>query len=181
MMVLVIITWEYISGKISNPFRIQSKETVHDIVLQKVKDLGQLELASFSFKDIVEQKLTRDFLPDPKALLIVYGEATGCIDLTKITDKEIEVFKDSVHITLPTPVLCQYKIDHSKSRIYDSEYAFMNEALLFEEAYKSAENKLKESALQSGIIEKSKENAETLLKPLFENISGKKIGLSFKR
>jgi hypothetical protein len=37
-------------------------KTTHNIVSEK--NSGQVELAKYTFKDVVEQKLTRDFLPD---------------------------------------------------------------------------------------------------------------------
>ena len=69
----------------------------------------------------MEQKLVRDYLPDPKALLIVHGEAVGCIDLKTIDKDDIQTLGDTLFITLPEPNVCHFKIDHSKSKIYDSE------------------------------------------------------------
>ncbi|MFB0945348.1 MAG: hypothetical protein ACI9V1_002896 [Spirosomataceae bacterium] len=160
-------------------FGINEVETTHNIVLEKMQTLGQVELAKYTFKDVVEQKLTRDFLPDPKAILIVQGEAIGCIDLQKITTDNISVKGDTLIIRMPDPNLCNYKIDHRKSKIYHTEYAFMNEQLLLDEAYKRAEDQIYETALQSGILEQTKKNAELVLKPLFENLTGKHVILRY--
>ena len=170
----------YLKGGFKNPFRVKTIETTHSLMLEETKALGNLELASFTFKDILDQKITRDYLPDPRALLIIYGEATGCINLAKVQDQDIHVTADSVFVKLPGPTLCHHKIDHSKSTVYDTQYAFMNEALLFEEAFKAAEIKLKESAIEAGILQMTKENAENMLVPVFENISGKKVRLIFE-
>ncbi|MGR3811638.1 DUF4230 domain-containing protein [Jiulongibacter sp. NS-SX5] len=172
--------FSYVKGMLKNPFGVKTIETTHSLILEKTKTLGNLELVSYYYKDILDQKITRDYLPDPRALLIVYGEATGCVNLTKIQDNNIEVTNEYVFIKLPKPFLCQYKIDHSKSTIYDTQYAFMNEALLLEEAYKSAELKLKETAIQSGILKQTEDNARNMLIPIFENISGKKVSLEFE-
>jgi hypothetical protein len=83
-------------------------------------------------------------------------------------------------VHLPEPELCSYRIDHSKSRIYDTEYAFMNEQALINEAYTNAEAKIKQSALDMGILDQTKKNAELVLKPLLESISGKKVLLLFE-
>jgi hypothetical protein len=160
-------------------FEVNGVETTHNIVLEKMQTLGQVELATYTFKDVVEQKLTRDYLPDPKAILIVQGEAIGCIDLQKITTDNISVKDDILIILMPDPNLCNYKIDHQKSKIYHTEYAFMNEQLLIDEAYKRAEDQIYETALQSGILEQTKKNAELVLKPLFENLTGKRVILRY--
>jgi hypothetical protein len=63
-------------------------KTTHNIVSEN-ETLGQVELAKYTFKDVVEQKLTRD--SDPKAILIVQGEAIGCIDLQNHVTDNISV------------------------------------------------------------------------------------------
>lgn len=142
--------------------------------------LGKLELSNFAFRDVVEQELVRDYMPNPKAILIVQGEVIGCIDLTKIKAEDIITKDDTLIVHLPDPELCSYKIDHSKSKIYDTEYAFMNEQSLLNEAYTRAEAKIKQSALEMGILDQTKKNAELVLKPLLENISGKKVVLQYR-
>jgi hypothetical protein len=176
---IIILLWNYIGAKISNPFKINTMETTHSIILKEMKMMGNLELATYYFKDIVEQKLVRDYLPDPKALLIVHGEAVGCIDLTAINLDDIKTLNDTIIISMPEPSVCHFKIDHSKSKIYDSEYAFMNEDLLFEEAFKSAEKKLLETAIDSGLLKSVEENASKVLVPLFEKVSNKPVKIVF--
>lgn len=160
-------------------FGVKNVETTHNVVLEKMQTLGKIELAKFTFRDVVEQQLVRDYLPNPKAILIVQGEAVGCIDLQKITADNITTKGDTLIIRMPPPELCTYKIDHQKSKIYHTEYAFMNEQLLLDEAYKRAESQIYESALQSGILEQTKTNAELVLKPLFENLTGRYVILRY--
>jgi hypothetical protein len=176
--ILTIFLWE--KFKNFSPFAIKDVQTSHNLVLKEMAVLGKLELSNFSFRDVVEQELIRDYLPNPKAILIVQGEAIGCLDLTKIKPDDIATKDDTLIVHLPEPELCSYRIDHSKSRIYDTEYAFMNEQALINEAYTSAEAKIKQSALDMGILEQTKKNAELVLKPLLESISGKKVVLLFE-
>jgi hypothetical protein len=176
--ILTIFLWE--KFKNFSPFAIKDIQTSHNLVLKEMAVLGKLELSNFSFRDVVEQELVRDYLPNPKAILIVQGEAIGCLDLTKIKPADIATKDDTLIVHLPEPELCSYRIDHSKSRIYDTEYAFMNEQALINEAYTSAEAKIKQSALDMGILDQTKKNAELVLKPLLESISGKKVLLLFE-
>jgi hypothetical protein len=175
----VFIILFLLKGGFGSLFNIKSKETTHHLILEETRTLGKIELTSYIFRDIVEQKLKIDYWPDPKALLIVHGEVIGCIDLSGIKDEDVMVKTDTVIVILPEPEICSYKIDHSKSTIYDTRNAFMNEAVLFEEAYKSAEKKLKEEAIRAGILNKTKENANLILIPLFEKLSGRKVKLEY--
>jgi hypothetical protein len=178
IIILSIFLWE--KFKHFSPFEVKDIKTTHNMVLKEMSLLGKLELANFAFRDVVEQELVRDYLPNPKAILIVQGEAIGCIDLTKIKPEDIATKDDTLIVHLPDPELCSYKIDHSKSKIYDTEYAFMNEQSLMNEAYSRAEDKIKQSALEMGILEQTKKNANLVLKPLLENISGRKVVLQYR-
>jgi hypothetical protein len=149
--------------------------TAQTIVLQEVATLGKLELVRYRFKDIVEHEAVREWLPNPKAVLIVEGEAVGCIDLTKVTADDITVQNDSVVVHLPDPELCTYKIDHDRSRVFNTEYAFFEEAGLVNEAYRHAEAQIQQSALSSGILNETRRNADQILRPLLERVSGRKV------
>jgi hypothetical protein len=174
---LILLIWESI--KSFRLFKGDEITTTHNVVLKEITDLGKLELVKYAYRDVVEQKISRDFLPDPKAILIIQGEAVGCIDLKKVTEKDIVTVKDTLIVTLPKPEICYHKIDHSRSKVYHTEYAFMNEGLLLEEAYKRAEVQILQSALDSDILKQTKQNAEMVLKPLLENSSGKKVVLKY--
>lgn len=176
--ILSIFLWE--KFKNFSLFAVKDIQTTHNLVLKEMTVLGKLELSNFSFRDVIEQELVLDYLPNPKAILIVQGEAIGCLDLTKIKPEDIASKDDTLIVHLPDPELCSYRIDHSKSKIYDTEYAFMNEQSLINEAYTRAEAKIKQSALEMGILEQTKKNAELVLKPLLESISGKKVVLQFE-
>lgn len=152
-----------------------SIETTHQLVLTEITQMGKLELVKYTFKDIVEQKISRDFLPDPKALLIVHGEAIGCIDLTKIKAENVNIEADTIYIQLPEPEVCTFKIDHQKSHIYQTEYAFLNEQLLLDEAYRRAEKQIYDLAIASGILPQTNESAQKILLPFLETVSGKKV------
>lgn len=174
---LLILIWE--SVKSFRLFKGGEVTTSHNIVLKEISELGKLELVKYAYRDVVEQRITRDFLPDPKAILIIQGEAVGCIDLRKVTAEDVVSVGDTLVLHLPKPEICYHKIDHSRSRVYHTEYAFMNEGLLLEEAYKRAEEQILQSALDSDILEQTRQNAALVLKPLLENATGKKVVLRY--
>ena len=121
----------------------------------------------------------RLWLPNSKAIIIVQGEAIGCIDLTQIHETDIQITRDTLILHLPEPELCVFKIDHSRSKIYNTEYTFLEEGRLIEQAYRQAEVKLKESALEMGILDQAKVNARKVLAPILEKSSGKPVVITF--
>ena len=175
----LIAIWEQIRGNdFLSRFR-RGETTTHSVVLKEITALGKLELVKYTFKDIVEHEQVNTYLPNANAILIVEGEATGCIDLTKITPADITSFTDSITIRLPQAELCTWKINHERSRVYDTRFSFLDESQLVSDAYRKAERQVKQSALTGGILEQTRQNAHKILTPLLEQVSGKKVGLVF--
>ena len=173
-----IFVWEKVKN-FKNPFTDGEIEVSHSVLLQRITSMGKLELVKYNFRDVVESKIKKDLLPDAKVLLIVSGEATGCLDLTKIRVADIEEGSDTLVVHLPEPEICNYKIDHSKSRVYNTEYAFLDEAQLVDKAFQKAESEVVQNAQSMGILEQTRKSAEQILKPFLESVSKKKIVLRY--
>ncbi|RYE30268.1 MAG: DUF4230 domain-containing protein [Sphingobacteriaceae bacterium] len=159
------------------------KEFHEDVMVQKITAMGKLELVKYSMKDVIEQKEVRNILPDKRILFVAVGEVTGCIDLTKIQKKDIvKVGEDSVTVTLPNPEICYVKLDHQKSKVYDVSGAWFNADVqdMVEGIYKIAEQRLLKNASDMQLLQKTRQNATLIFKPMLENLSGKKVGLIFK-
>lgn len=155
-------------------------ETSHNVVLQEITSMGRLELVRYNFRDVVEQELIRDILPNSKALLVIQGEAIGCLDLTKMTVADVAESADSLIVRLPEPELCMARVNHEKSRVYNTEFALNDEALLIDQAFKKAEGQVRQSALEMGILDQTRQNAEKILRPVLEKVSGKKVLLRYR-
>jgi Protein of unknown function (DUF4230) len=169
-----ILIWEKVRG-FGNFFQSESKVT-QKLVLNQVTAMGKMELVNYQFRDVVESELQKTLLPNSKALLIISGQVIGCIDLSKVKEKGLNFKSDSLIIKLPSPEICTSKIDHSQSKVYDvSLFSLLDQSQLIDEAYKKAELQIHDSALEMGIINQTKQNADKILKPLFEKLSGKKV------
>ena len=176
----LIAIWEQIRGSNTLSRFRRGDTTTQRIVLKEVTALGKLELVRYTFKDIVEHEQLNTFLPNANAVLIVEGEATGCLDLTKISLADITTDGDSVTVRLPKPELCGWKINHDRSRVYDTQFSFLDDAQLVSDAYRQAERQIRQSALDGGILEQTRQNADRLLRPLLARLSGRRVGFVFR-
>jgi hypothetical protein len=177
MAVGVIVCW-FIFLKLND----KGMQTVvsHQTTLEKVEALGKLELVRMNIRDVMEHRQIRQWLlPDASALLIISGEVVGCIDLQKVKPENIVVKKDTLIIQLPAPELCYCKVDHENSKVYSTRFSYFTRLNLVDSAYREAENQLEKIALESGILDRTKETALTLLKPFFENLGFKQVEISF--
>jgi len=167
------------------------------VIIERIEELGKLELVKYNFKEIYDyQALSEgkiktstalrvyDYNPDLKVALIASGEAVGCIDLRDLDMEAVRLSKDTLYFHIPKPELCYYKLDMEKTRIYDFErsgfwsHIFSDDdevTRIVENAYKEAEEQIKISALESGILDQTTMNAEKVLKPILEKISGKEV------
>lgn len=161
-------------------FKANRTETNHTLVLEEMKAMGNLELAKYTFKDVVEHEVVKQWLPNAKAVLIVQGEAIGCVDLTKLEVGDVESRTDTLVVHLPEPELCVFKVDHDKSKVFSTEYALMDGANLVQDAYKAADAKIRSSALEMGILQQARDNADQMLKPILEKVSGQPVLIKFK-
>ena len=171
-------------------FNDEKEVVTNHTIVEKIEALGKLELVKYNFKEITEfEKISKelDFKlfklkagGDTKIMLITKGEAVGCLDLTKIKFSDIKMTADSIAIQLPAPELCYYKLDLKETKLYSVETGyFTNTEEEIEKAYRYAESGIKQAALESGILKQTKENAVTMLQPLLEEITRKKVYLSF--
>jgi hypothetical protein len=155
----------------------------HQTILQEVENLGRLELVRYNFKELIElNEKNKPYLgvfdvPDSRVVVISQGEAVGCIDLTKMGEQDIRLQGDTVLVRLPEPELCYYKLDMENTRIYsiEKQVYFKEESELAQKALRLAERQMRDAALKSGILEQTRQNAETMLRPLLEKVGGRHI------
>ncbi len=166
-------------------------------ILQEVERIGRLELVKYNFKEIFDYKRlsegkaissallnTYNFNPDIKVILVATGEAVGCIDLTKLRESDIDVYKDSITIALPPPELCYHKLDMENTHVFSISNSSWWSRLFSDSdektaavqtAYKLAERKIAEAAVASGILRTTNEQAVKMLTPMLEGMTGKKV------
>ena len=182
LVALGVFLWRKISPALAdfNPLAPREPQVTvtHNTVLTQVEALGKLELVRYRFKDVVEYKRTAKypFLPDAKAVLIVGGEAVGCLDLRKIRPQDVTLEGDSVvRVILPDPELCGFQVNHNQSRVFSTTNGFFDDGTLVDEAYRYAEAQVRKSALQSGILAETQRNAQQILVPMLHTLTGRRV------
>ncbi len=164
-----------------NPLLTEPRVSVsHQTVLVQIESLGRLELVRYHFRDVVEYRRSSRFplLPDAKVALIVGGEAVGCLDLRKINPQDVVLEGDSIlRLTLPPAELCNFQVRHDQSRVFSTENGFFQDASLVDEGYRYAEAQVRRAALQSGILADTERNAQQILVPLLQKLTGRRVVL----
>jgi hypothetical protein len=194
MVVLIIL---YLSK--NSLFTREHKIEVIDstVILEEIEKLGKLELVKYNFKEIYDYKQLsegkvvgnsilqiHDYTPDLNVVLVASGEAVGCIDLTKMDIEDISQKNDTLIILLPAPELCYYKLDMENTRVYSFKtkswwsklFSDENEdKQVLQNAYRQTERRIEKAAYESGILSSTNEQAKSMLKPMLEAMTGKKV------
>ncbi len=152
----------------------------HTMVVQQIEEMGKLEVVKYNIQDMMEYEKVRRWLPNSKATLKIVGEVIACVDLTTIDANDIVTKGDSISLILPLPEICHYKIDHSRSRVYNMEYGLWETAEVVEDAYKKAEEQIYQQAQNMGIEKESRENTIKVLTPILRAMGFTKIYIGFK-
>jgi hypothetical protein len=180
--VITIVFLVFMFFYIRKEFFITRSELNEDMMIEKISAMGKLQLVKYSMKDVLEQKEVNLIFPDKRILFVAVGEVTGCIDLTKVKKADIVNHgRDSITINFPQPEICYAKLDHQRSKVYDvSGVWFPSDSKdMVEGIYKIAEKSMLKNARDQDILGKTKENANLIFKPMLENITGKKVGITF--
>ncbi len=182
--ILIMLAGFFLWKKFNSYFTADKEpiKITHHTILEKIDDLGNLELVRYNFKDVVEyEKEFSQWLPNSKSVLIVAGEAVGCLDLRQVAAQDITFTNDSViTVKLPEPEICYFKVDHGKSKVFALQNTYFQDAELVDEGYKFAEKHIRKSALDAGILQQTAVNADKILKPLLESLTGKHVILEHK-
>jgi hypothetical protein len=90
---------------------------------------------------------------------------------------------------MPAPELCYHKLDLEKSRVYDFERSGFWSNIFpdddevtraIDNAYREAEDQIRISALENGILEQTTLNAEKVLRPILEKVSDKVVVFTYE-
>ncbi|GAA4851387.1 hypothetical protein GCM10023331_40000 [Algivirga pacifica] len=158
-------------------------ESVTGAVVHRFEELGKFEVIKYNIADVLElkEKSGSWFIPDHEVMMILRGEAAGCIDFRRISPRDVQSINDTLYIALPQPEICYYKLDMQKTRVYDRSIgSFINQTELVNRAYKIGEERVLQAALEEGILDLSRQNAYKILQPLFEELTKKHVVIQFK-
>jgi hypothetical protein len=154
-------------------------------VVQSIRAMGNLELVQFQLQQVITKQIENPYWFNTKVLLIVVGEARGCVDLSQLNANAIEVTGDSLTLHLPQPELCVVKVDHQRTRVYDAEFTLLDylaerHGPILESTFREAEAQMKQAALQSGILETTRSNAVKFFDAFFARLGYRNVRVDFR-
>ena len=174
---------ETVLGEVASRLLRSGTATVSaPMVVSQIQRLNRLETVSYSVDTVVEGKRTNAVLPDllfgDRILLVVHGQVTAGVDLSKLKPESVAVNNRSVTLDLPPSQLFATRIDEGKSRVFARTTGVLvpTDPNLETDTRRTAETQIEQAAMGDGILDTARANArasmESLLRGLgFESVT----------
>ena len=185
LMLIVIIATISVTFIVTNKFHEQELYSASG-VLEQVKDISELNTVEMYFNEIIDFKNAKLFnnfqipFTEKSFIFTVKSKVKAGVDLSSIDEGDIAISGKSLLIQLPNPTITSKEILSYK--VYDEKNGLFNEVTTEDtlKALELFEKDMEEQALSSGIIEKSKENTEHIIRNLFLSYGFESIELEWK-
>ena len=185
LMLIVILATISVTFFVTNKFHEQELYSASG-VLEQVKDISELNTVEMYFNEIIDFKNAKLFnnfqipFTEKSFIFTVKSKVKAGVDLSSIDEGDIAISGKSLLIKLPNPKITSKEILSYK--VYDEKNGLFNEVTTEDtlKALELFEKDMKEQALGSGIIEKSKENTEHIIRNLFLSYGFESIELEWK-
>ena len=157
-------------------------------ILNSFEKQGKLQVLKMYFDQVHKEEVVRDLFgvdwlaPDSKTLVTFTSVASYCVDLTKVKAVDVKIEKDFVDVVLPLPEFCEdpYIVPDSFD-VYDQNLiAILLDPQLEIVAQKKAIKLARKKAIDSGIAELAKKQADVILGNLLSVVAEKPVHISFK-
>ena len=185
LMLIVILATISVTFFVTNKFHEQEHYSASG-VLEQVKDISELNTVEMYFNEIIDFKNAKLFnnfqipFTEKSFIFTVKSKVKAGVDLSSIDEGDIAISGKSLLIKLPNPKITSKEILSYK--VYDEKDGLFNEVTTEDtlKALELFEKDMEEQALSSGIIEKSKENTEHIIRNLFLSYGFESIEIEWK-
>jgi hypothetical protein len=145
-------------------------------IVHEVRSLARLETIQYSLEKIIraeENQGPLGFLFGDRLLFVGHGIVIAGVDLAKMQDGDVFFESDgTLVVVLPEPEVFVATLNNDKSYVYDRETGLLSRGDIHLEtaARQAAEAQILEGALEDGILEQARVNAESYLVRLLASL-----------
>ncbi|HET7011708.1 MAG TPA: DUF4230 domain-containing protein [Anaerolineales bacterium] len=145
-------------------------------IVREVRALARLETIQYTIERVITAETGQGpfgFLFGDRLILVAHGIVIAGVDLSRIQPSDVQ-FDDlgRVYLALPEPEVFVATLDNDKSYVYDRETGLLTRGSvqLEAEARRAAEAAIRDTALEDGILDQARVNAESYLYGLLRTL-----------
>lgn len=149
-------------------------------IIRQVRSLSRLETVSYTVEKVITAESGQDalaFLFGDRLLFVAHGQVIAGVDLGKVQEGDVTVTEDDrVVMVLPPPEVFVVTLDNEKSYVYDRETGLLGlNPDLERAARQAAEEEILNAALEDGILDTARTNAEAYLERLITGFGFREV------
>ena len=148
-------------------------------VVVAVRDLARLESVAYHVERVIDVRDRQSRLfglirTQDAILFVAVGEVIGGVDLNELAEKDVVVDREkgTATITLPPARVLSVRLDNERSWVYSrtTDVLAQRREDLETRARQEAERTLEQAALDAGILQRARENAERTVASLVRSL-----------
>ncbi len=148
--------------------------------INQVQALARLETIQYTVEKVVtaeQNQGTLGFLLGDRLLFVAHGVVIAGIDMQKVMPQDLWLENGVLYVRLPAPEVFVATLDNERSYVYDRETGLLTKGVKDLEtlARQRAEQEILKAALEDGILERARENAEGYLRRFFASLGYKNV------
>jgi hypothetical protein len=141
-------------------------------VIQEVRSLARLETIQYTVEKVITAESnqgTFGFLFGDKLLFVAHGVVVAGVDLSKMGPQDLAVSGNVLYVHLPDPEIFIATLDNDKSYVYNRDTGVFTkgDVNLETSARQAAEDEISKAAMEDGILDQARVNAENYMYRLF--------------
>ncbi len=167
---------------------VETIRTGPDVVVA-IRDLARLETTSYHVERVIDLRQQQSALfglveAEDALLLVAAADVTAGVDLTAMRDGDIIVDPEAqtATIVLPEPEIFAAALDNERTHVHTRETDVLatSDPQLETRARREAERTLRQSAIEAGILDRAKTNAETAVRTLVRSLGFDEITIRWQ-
>jgi hypothetical protein len=144
-------------------------------IIHEIRTLARLETIQYSVEKIITAESGQGpfgFLFGDRLLLVAHGKVIAGTDLNRIDPRDIWMEGKVLYLRLPEPEIFIATLENDKSYIYNRDTGLLKQADrdLETKARQAAEAEILKAAVQDGILNQARINAENYLSRLLRGL-----------
>jgi hypothetical protein len=179
--VIAFLSWRSIPGNAS-PARTLDPVAV----VQEIQRLNELVSVKYTIQKVVGLEEKKVPFGSEKLLLFVQAEVLAGIDLSTLAAGDVKLFSAKrLQVVLPAPKVVHIVIDDKETKVWDRSITWWTPWVpynpdLERQARLAAKDVVERTAIEMGILDQARRNAEAAIRGMLETFGVKSVDLTCK-
>ena len=141
-------------------------------IIREIRSLARLETIQYTVEKVITAEVSQGdfaFLFEDRLLLVAHGIVIAGVDLEKLAPEDMWLEGSVLNVRLPDAEVFIATLDNEKTYVYDRDIGIFRKPIQDLEtlARQAAEKTIRDAAIEDGILDTARQNAETYLSRLF--------------